>query len=137
MSQFSRLISGQKKDVIISALYGPNHPNGWKPGKEVIFGWYRPDGSRIQPKSNIHGDFYVDYSHGIRAVAPNMEVDGQTFSTEDVLRSKELSGLLSDEGPITQVRYPSLSSNLYLSTNGYYDIGTHELLAQAGRTKAA
>lgn len=130
------LTSGQKKDVIISGPYSPSNRNGWKPGKVVIYGWYRPNGSPIQPKSNIHGDFYVDYSHGIRLVSPNMEVDGRNVTTEEVLQDPELSGLLTNEGPIVNVRYPSLSSRRYLATNSYYDIGNHILLSEVGRNAA-
>lgn len=111
-----QLTSGQKKDVILS--------NIWKPGKVVIYGWHRPDGTRIQPKSNVHGDFYVDYSHGIRLVSPDMVVDGQPMKTTDVMQSKELSPLVSDEGPLKQVRYPGSVQPL-----SYYQVGTNILLA--------
>lgn len=122
-------ISGQKKDIIIS--------NIWKPGKVVIFGWYKPDGSHIQPKSNIHGDFYVDYSHGVRLVSPNMEIDGQPMSTEEVLKNPEYAGVLSDEGPLTRVRYPTPSSELgpepvvvkVKDANYYTDLGLSVLIA--------
>lgn len=93
------LVSGHKKDVVIS--------RGMKPGKVVIYGWFNPDGSRIQPLSDVHGDFYVDYSHGIRFVAPDMIVDGQVYRLEDVLKDPTLSALVSDEGPLTTVRYPA------------------------------
>ena len=92
-------IAGTKKDILIS--------NIWKPGKVVIYGWHQLNGSPIQGKSNIHGDFYVDYSHGVRLVAPNMEVDGQPMSTEEVLKNPAYAGVLSDEGPLTRVRYPA------------------------------
>ena len=119
------LTSGQKKDVIVSNL--------WKPGKVVIFGWYRPDGTFIQPKSNIHGDFYVDYSHGIRLVGPNMEVDGQSMAVEDVLESTEYASLLSSEGPIRRVRYPV--SGTQVPRVSYYKLGTSVLLALDPRYK--
>jgi hypothetical protein len=94
------MVSGDKKDVVIS--------NIWKPGKVVIYGWIKPDGSPIQPLSNVHGDFYVDYSHGIRLVAPTMQVEGiGTVSTEAVLKDPKLSVLLSDEGPLRVTRYPT------------------------------
>ena len=122
------LTSGQKKDVILS--------NIWKPGKVVIYGWYRPDRTFIQPKSNIHGDFYVDYSHGIRLVSPNMQVDGQSMSVEDVLESPEFAPLLSNEGPIRRVRYPAGTGAEALTAArtpsgrlSYYKLGTSVLLA--------
>lgn len=131
-------ISGHKKDVILS--------NIWKPGKVVIYGWYRPDGTHIQPKSNIHGDFYVDYSHGIRLVAPTMIVDGQNMNVEDVLNSPTYAGVLSDEGHLVRTRYPThayggaSSGDLNpliaaaTSANGrlsYYKLGTSVLLGRA------
>ena len=120
------LRSGHKKDVIIS--------NIWKPGKVVIYGWHRPDETYIQPKSNIHGDFYVDYSHGIRLVGPNMEVDGQSMSVEDVLKSPEYAPLLSSEGPIRRIRYPAL--NTVTPRISYYDLGTSTLIALSQRSAA-
>lgn len=101
------LVTGHKKDVIISNLY--------KPGKVLIYGWFWPNGTTppagfsqpIQARSNIHGDFYVDYSHGIRFISPVMLVDGVEMKTEDVLRDPELSKLVSDEGPVRMIRYPA------------------------------
>ena len=118
------LTSGHKKDVILS--------NIWKPGKVVIYGWHRPDGTFIQPKSNIHGDFYVDYSHGIRLVSPNMEVDGKSMSVEDVLESSELAPLLSSEGPLRRVRYPALSTTSPARVS-YFDLGFSTLIALGRR----
>ena len=131
-------ISGHKKDVIVS--------NIWKPGRVVIFGWYRPDGTYIQPKSNIHGDYYVDYSHGIRLVGPNMEVDGQSMLVEDVLESPEYASLISSEGVIHRVRYPVGTGQEVISSArspggrlSYYKLGTSVLLAldALGRRRAA
>ena len=121
------LRSGHKKDVVLS--------NIWKPGKVVIFGWYRPDGTFIQPKSNIHGDFYVDYSHGIRLVGPNMEVDGQSMAVEDVLESSEYAPLLSSEGPLRRVRYPAGGGTSPNARISYYNLGTSVLLALDARSK--
>ena len=119
----TRPLTGHKKDVIIS--------NIWKPGKVVIYGWHRPDGTYIQPKSNIHGDFYVDYSHGIRLVSPNMEIDGQSMSVEDVLKSSEYAPLIRSEGPIRRVRYPAL--NIGTPRISYYDLGAATLIALSQR----
>ncbi len=93
----SRLVTGHKKDVVIS--------NVWKPGHVVIYGWFNPDGSRIQPLFAGHDDHYADYSHGIRFVKNDMTLDGQPAKLEDVLKGT-LSALVSDEGPIKTVRYP-------------------------------
>ena len=123
-------IAGHKKDVILS--------NIWKPGKVVIYGWHRLDGSHIQPKSNVHGDFYVDYSHGIRLVASTMEVDGQQANVVDVLRSSELSGLLSEEGPLRMLRYPTGTGSDVIAAStapsgrlSYSDLGLRILVTLA------
>lgn len=94
------LVSGQKKDIVVGRLV--------KPGKVVIFGWYHPDGTNIQPRTNVHGDFYVDYSHGVRLVSPWMIVDNKEKKVSEVLSDPELWPLLSDEGliPENQQRYP-------------------------------
>lgn len=106
------LVSGHKKDVVVS--------NAYQPGKVIIFGWYKPtpdvfdnrlpmgDPARqpIQPLSNVHGAGYVDYSHGIRLVHPKMVVDGVERDTESVYTDPILSSLVSHEGPIRTPRYP-------------------------------
>jgi hypothetical protein len=93
------LVAGIKKDVVSSALI-----ESW-PGRVVIYGWHRPDGTPIQPLSKVHGDVHVDYSHGLRLVAQDMEVDGVPTTVAEVLADPELHVLLSDEGPIRMPRY--------------------------------
>ena len=109
-----RLVSGHKKAVLIANFY--------RPIKVLIGGWYRPppapdviddrrsmsavDRQPVQPRSNVHGEGYVDYSHGIRAVGPVAIVNGQAMATEDLYRHPTLSRLVSDEGPLKIVRYP-------------------------------
>lgn len=107
------LVAGAKKSVIVSNIY--------KPGKVLIFGWYLPtpnvydDGKQMgtpgrqptQPKSNVHGDFYVDYSHGIYAMAPTALVNGTEMDLVDLYQHPTLSKLVSNEGPVKVPRYPS------------------------------
>ncbi len=70
-----------------------------KPEKLAIYGWHNlGNGAAIQPLSLWHGRFYVDYSHGIRLVAPEAELDGKIVKLRDVLRNKELAPLVSFEG---------------------------------------
>ena len=47
-----------------------------------------------------HADYYVDYSHGIRLIQREVIVDGKPRDIGEVLKDKDLSALLSDEGPI-------------------------------------
>ena len=90
------LVSGDKKDVVISTLIYSNLQTG-VPHPVVIYGWIYPDGTVIQPLYNGHGETYADYSHGIRFVQMNLTVDGAANTVTNVLTSPALAGLLSDE----------------------------------------
>lgn len=106
------LRSGHKKDVVVGNLY--------KPGKVLIYGWISPNAEvpakdvypsmtapwRIQMYSNVHGEGYFDYSHGIRFVSPTMTIDGQTYDTEKVMTDSKLAKLVSDEGSVRYPQYP-------------------------------
>ena len=135
------LVTGHKKDVVVSNLY--------KPGKVLIYGWFWPKDTLppkgfsqpIQGRSNVHGDFYVDYSHGIRFISPVMTVDGEERQTEAVLRDPELSKLLSDEGPVRTLRYPAsndpapyrpASKEEYRVLNDVYPVPSTTSLADIG-----
>ncbi len=93
------LVSGVKKDVVITNRLKE------KPNRVAIYGWYRPDGSRIQPLSIIHSDTYVDYSHGIRLVSNVVFFDNQLKSLADVLKDPEFCAFVSDENVITVTEY--------------------------------
>lgn len=88
------LITGIKKDVVLTIRLAE------KPAKVAIYGWRKLDGQPIQPLTIVHRESYVDYSHGIRLVSRIVRIDGQERLIEDVLKDKELSVLLSDEGPL-------------------------------------
>jgi hypothetical protein len=92
------LVSGDKKDVVVSNRLERN------PGKIAIYGWHRLDGAPIQPLSTIHGACYADYSHGIRLVSETAMVNGEARSVYDILDDPVLSQVLSDEGPIPNLR---------------------------------
>jgi hypothetical protein len=92
------LVSGHKKDVVMTNLLFNN------PGRIAIYGWHRLNGTPIQPLSTVHGACYADYSHGIRLVSETVMVDGQSKSAYDVLRDPVLSRVLSDEGPMPNLR---------------------------------
>lgn len=92
------LVSGHKKDVVITNLLASN------PGRIAIFGWQRLTGIPIQPLSTVHGACYADYSHGIRLISETAFVDGQPASVYDVLEDPLLSRVLSDEGAIPNLR---------------------------------
>jgi hypothetical protein len=91
------LVSGDKKDVVISTKIYTNFSGGSKP--VVIYGWHYPSGSPIQPLYNGHEETYADYSHGTRLVQNAIIVDGGPTMVTNVLTSPNLAALLSDEGP--------------------------------------
>ena len=92
------LVSGHKKDVVVTNRLAGN------PGQIAIYGWHRLNGAPIQPLSTVHGACYADYSHGIRLISETVVVDGRARSVYDVLQDPVLSGVLSDEGPIPDLR---------------------------------
>jgi hypothetical protein len=93
------LVAGHKKDVVLTPSLAK------APGKVAIYGWHRPDGRPIQPLYAGHTANWVDYSHGIRLVAREMEVNGAVTKVESVLADGALSPLLSDEGAFPLPRY--------------------------------
>lgn len=99
------LVAGHKKDVILSVTTEGHPP----PPRVSIYGWHRSDGTPIQPLSTVHKSSYADYSHGIRLVSREAEVDGASVNLDDVLTNAELDDLLNDEAvPFGRApRYPT------------------------------
>ena len=93
------LVAGIKKDVVVSNRLSE------KPIRVAIYGWHTIDGKPIQPLTIVHGDKYVDYSHGVRLMKRTVMVDGKPWDIRHVLYSAELHRLLSDEGPVTRPTY--------------------------------
>ncbi|HEY0895113.1 MAG TPA: hypothetical protein VGE15_01045 [Sphingobacteriaceae bacterium] len=96
------LVAGNKKDIVLSNKI-------YRDGKlrVVIYGWHQPGGKPIQPLYNGHTADWADYSHGVRLIAAGVRVNGKKMSIRRVLQSRELSVLLSDEGPLQFVGYPA------------------------------
>lgn len=92
------LISGQKKDVVMTNLLAS------RIGRIAIYGWHRGPGEPIQPLSTVHGANYADYSHGIRLVSSIAVIGGQLRSIYDILEDPSQARVLSDEGPIPNIR---------------------------------
>jgi hypothetical protein len=92
------LVSGHKKDLVLTNRLSRNE------GRVAIYGWHRCPGSPIQPLSTVHGARYADYSHGIRLVSATVLIDGECRSIFEVLEDPRLASVLSDEGPIRDVR---------------------------------
>lgn len=95
------LTSGQKKDVILTNKLSPNNPQK----RVAIYGWIQPNGQPIQVHPSAHEDTYADYSHGIRLVANDVVVNGNAMRIQDVFKDSKLCNLLTDEGPLTFLRY--------------------------------
>ncbi|MBA4107512.1 MAG: hypothetical protein C0485_17380 [Pirellula sp.] len=94
------LTTGGKKDIVVSNKIHE------RPNRLVIYGWRQLNGQPIQPLTNVHVDWYVDYSHGVRLVRDEIVVDGQPRKIVDLLRDKDGAAIVSDEGPIDPPRYP-------------------------------
>jgi hypothetical protein len=88
------LVAGIKKDVVVTNRLAE------KPNRVAIYGWHKLDGVPIQPLSIVHGEAYVDYSHGVRLVDRAVIVDGQPRDWREIAASNTLSPLVSDEGPL-------------------------------------
>lgn len=58
MDTQGKLIAGHKKDIVKSN----------RARRVAIYGWHQSDGRPIQPYSTVHGEYYADYSHGLRLV---------------------------------------------------------------------
>lgn len=85
------LIAGHKKDVVVSTrLYA-------EPDRVAIYGWHRGVGDPIQPLYLGHVDHYEDYSHGLRLVWPEVEVDGRKIPLQEALDDPTWRPVLSDE----------------------------------------
>lgn len=100
---FGQFISGLKKDIVLTykimtlTEYERN---------VAIYGWHHPDGRAQQPLFVRHGNFYVDYSHGVRLIYNKVKIDGVEYNIREILQSPELYRLLSDEPMhLTQATY--------------------------------
>ena len=95
------LVAGHKKDVVISTRLAT------ATNKVAIYGWHQANGKAIQPLYLGHVAWWVDYSQCIRLVADTMMVNGEKKSVAEVLADPKLCGLISDEGAISNARYPT------------------------------
>ncbi len=95
------LVAGHQKDMVISArLAGVTN-------KVAIYGWHQTNGVPIQSLYLGHAASWVDYSQCIRLVQSEMIVNGETKTIAEVLADPKLCGLISDEGVLTNARYPT------------------------------
>jgi hypothetical protein len=95
------LVAGHKKDVVITPRLAT------ATNKVAIYGWHQTNGKAIQPLYLGHVTWWVDYSQCVRFVSYWMTVNGERKSVPEVLADPKLCGLISDEGVITNARYPT------------------------------
>ncbi len=95
------LVAGHQKDVVITPMLAD------APGKVAIYGWHQTNGVPIQPLYLRHSATWVDYSQCIRLVRQAMTLNGQPTTVAQVLADPRLADLLSDEGIISNPRYPT------------------------------
>jgi hypothetical protein len=95
------LVAGHQKDVVLSAKLIN------APGKVAIYGWHQTNGAPIQPLYLGHAATWVDYSQCTRLVQNAMTLNGTNTTIAQVLADREFASLLSDEGPLSNPRYPT------------------------------
>ncbi|MBN1300150.1 MAG: hypothetical protein JW995_02955 [Melioribacteraceae bacterium] len=88
-----QLIAGIKKDVVLSNKIS----DAARPNHVTIYGWHYPTGNPIQPLTNIHVNWYVDYSHGVRLINNELLIDRKLYNYKDVLTDPNLYKIFSDE----------------------------------------
>lgn len=96
------LVGGIKKDVVVTKRLSEVAVSP----RAFIYGWHQLNGSPIQPLSAAHEASYEDYSHGIRLVLNQINVDGTVMTVPQIVTSATLHPLLSDEGAFTLNVYP-------------------------------
>ncbi len=103
-AQQGMLVAGHKKDLVIANRLSRN------PGRVAIYGWHRTNGNAVQPLSTVHGEYYADYSHGIRLVSRTAYVNGQAVDLRELLTDERYAGFLNSDGALTgaTVRLASL-----------------------------
>jgi hypothetical protein len=95
------LIAGIKKDVVISAQLKRTE----RPNRVAIYGWHQLNGKPIQPLYTGHVNWYVDYSHGIRLVKRDININGRIYDYIQVMQHPVFSKLICDESDCDVLRY--------------------------------
>ncbi len=92
--KFGQFVSGLKKDVVLTTRL--ENEAGFD-RHVAIYGWHHPDGHPQQPLFIRHGNFYSDYSHGIRLIYRTIKIDGKEYDLRAVLEDPFLFRLVSKE----------------------------------------
>ena len=91
------LVSGHKKDVVISPRLTSN------PEKLAIYGWHQLNGIPSS-RSVCPWRLLCRLQSRVRLVSETALVDGERRSIYDLLDDPDLAGIVSDEGPIRNLR---------------------------------
>ena len=98
----SKLISGHKKDLVLTNALSPNNPNQ----RIAIYGWIQANGKPIQQLNpHSHELSYSDYSHQVRLVSNTVICNNNIMKLQDVFRDATLSKLVSNESVLTFIQY--------------------------------
>lgn len=101
--KFGQFVSGLKKDVVLTTRL--ENEAGFD-RHVAIYGWHHPDGHPQQPLFIRHGNFYSDYSHGIRLIYRTIKIDGKEYDLRKVLEDPLMFRLVSDESvPFRRASY--------------------------------
>jgi hypothetical protein len=126
------LVAGHKKDVVIArrlltdvnkvAFHGFYDSKGYphEPCYENPDRAPKPSCDKDSPTIAHHRRF-SDYSQGVRLVNPWMVVNGERKKVADVLADKNLSLLVSNEGPIVPPRIPNTAKPAGSSSESAFD----------------
>jgi hypothetical protein len=92
------LMSGGKKDVVVGPGLDGSHVAIYSTPFSGT-GSLRPSGvyPQYQPYSTIHWSKYSDYSHGIRLISRDAEIDGRSVDLAAIFLDPTLSALVSDQ----------------------------------------
>lgn len=102
-NSFDRLISGHKKDIVLTNRLAN------LPYRVAIYGWHRKNGKAIQPLSLVHNNLYADYSHGVRLVAQTVQYRGEIVTFKTALTNRSLATSLSYEKKFSTIRLATQS----------------------------
>ena len=101
--KFGQFVSGLKKDVVLTTRL--ENEAGFD-RHVAIYGWHHPDGHPQQPLFIRHGNFYSDYSHGIRLIYRTIKIDGKEYDLRKVLEDPFMFRIVSDESvPFKRASY--------------------------------
>ena len=101
--KFGQFVSGLKKDVVLTTRL--ENEAGFD-RHVAIYGWHHPDGHPQQPLFIRHGNFYSDYSHGIRLIYRTIKIDGKEYDLRKVLEDPFMFRIVSDEAvPFKRASY--------------------------------